>query len=203
MEKTITEKPEAPKKKKTRGKLIKDIIFWSVAGILGFYIASVAFFPRQAIEMYGFTTYVVTTDSMVPVIKVKDYIVVTHVTPDDLEVGDIVSFYADVNLDGKDEIVTHYLASIGTNDGVTYYKTHAYGRDDPTQWDYWVLYDHDIIGKYAFTIPVLGIIVSFLRSPLGIAVIVIDAVIIWVIVYLIDSEKKKKELPSPSSEPKK
>lgn len=190
--------------KKTWKSIVSNVLFWSVLSFLAFYLGMVSFFPAQSMDLFGFTTYVVTTDSMVPVIKVNEFIVVVNTPHEELQVGDIITFYADVNLDGKDEIVTHYLATIGeAEDGSAYYKTHAYGLNDISERDFWTLTDADIIGEYAYSIPVLGYVISFIRSPYGIATIGVNVVVIGLIYYLItDKNKKKKgpETPDTSTE---
>lgn len=190
-------------KKKTWKSIVSNVIFWSIIGFLTFYLGMVSFFPVQSMDLFGFTTYVVTTDSMVPVIKVNEFIVVVNTPSEELQVGDIITFYADVNLDGKDEIVTHYLATIGeTEDGSAYYKTHAYGKNDITERDFWTLTDADIIGEYAYSIPVIGYVISFVRSPYGIATIGVNIVVIGLIYYVIsDKKKKKKGSETPDTSP--
>ncbi len=205
----MSKKPQ--KNNKRWQSIVGNAVFWTlIAGFL-FYFTSVTFFPSQAMDLYGFSTYVVATDSMVPVINVNDYIVVKDVEPEDLVVGDIITFNSgrDVDNDGKDDIITHYLASItpyGEDDHE--FKTHAIGKDDVSDWDLWTLHDEDIIGKYAYTVPVLGFIVAFLQSPYGIAVVIVNIVVIVAIYLLLDKGKKKEDagketssLPPPS-EPK-
>ncbi|MCX5775758.1 MAG: hypothetical protein NTV44_05330 [Firmicutes bacterium] len=190
------EKKTDKTKKKTWKSIVSNVIFWSVVGFLAFYLGMVSFFPAQSMDLFGFSTFVVTTDSMVPVIKVNEFIVVVNTPHDELQVGDIITFYADVNLDGKDEVVTHYLATIGTTDtGSTYYKTHAYGKNDISERDFWTLTDADIIGQYAYSIPVLGYVISFIRSPYGIATIGVNIVVIGLIYYVISDKNKKKKGP--------
>lgn len=197
---------ENKKKKKRWLSIAGNAVFWTVFAGLMFYFVSVAFFPTQAMDMYGFSTYLVTTNSMVPVIPVNSYIVVKDVNPDDLHVGDIITFYShtDVNLDGKDnDVLTHYVADIQPYNGDDHsIKTHAIGQDEVNQWDHWTLHDADIIGKYAYTVPVLGFLVAFLQSPYGIAVVVINVVVIVALILLFDKNKKKPEkAKEPSSEP--
>lgn len=199
-------------KKKRWISIAGNTLFWTVFAGLMFYFVSVTFFPTQAMDLYGFSTYLVTTDSMVPVIPVNSYIVVKEVDPNELEVGDIITFYShkDVNLDGKDnDVLTHYVADIQPYEGDDHsIKTHAIGKDEVSEWDHWTLHDEDIIGKYAYTIPILGFLVAFLQSWYGIAVVVINIVVIVAIVMLFDKEKKKaeteKSVPSaPESEKQK
>ncbi len=192
-------------KKKRWLSIAGNALFWSVFGGLMFYFVSVTFFPTQAMDLYGFSTYLVTTNSMVPVIPVNSYIVVKEVEPDDLLVGDIITFnsHTDVNLDGKDnDVLTHYVADIQPYEGDNHsIKTHAIGQDEVSEWDHWTLHDEDIIGKYAFTVPVLGFLVAFLQSWYGIAVVIINIVVIVGIYLLLDKGKKKPETEVVSTSP--
>lgn len=184
---------DTKKAKKKIWNKVGNGLFWTLIGLVAFYITTVTFFPAFSNELYGFSTYVVTTDSMVPVIDVNDFIVVKNTSHEELKVGYIITFRADVDYDGKPEIVTHYLANIGTNnENETYYKTHAYGKDDVTKWDSWTLYDKDIIGEYSYTVPFLGYVASFVRSGYGIAAIGVNAAIIVAIYVVVYSDKKKK-----------
>jgi len=181
-------------KKKRWISIAGNTLFWGVFAALMFYFVSVTFFPTQAMDLYGFSTYLVTTDSMVPVIPVNSYIVVKDVDPDDLVVGDIITFYShtDINHDGKDnDVITHYVADIQPYEGDNHsFRTHAYGV---TQQDSWTLHDEDIIGKYAYIVPVLGFLVAFLQSWYGIAVVIINVIVIIALVLLFDKGKKKPE----------
>lgn len=168
---------------------IKSILFYVVAGLLLFYILLELFIPNQTVKIFQFKPYVVVTESMEPVINVNDLIIVTNPNLDKLEVGDIVTFNADIDYNGTKEVVTHYIYSITENiDGDRIFKTVRNGGTVP---DTWILQDGDILGTYAFRIQKLGNIINFVKSPFGIAAISVNVVIIGVIVYLVKSGKKE------------
>ncbi len=169
---------------------VKSILFYVVAGILLAYILIEIFIPSQTIKIFQFKPYVVVTESMEPVINVNDLIIVTNPNLDELEIGDIVTFSADIDYNGTKEVVTHYIYSIETNSqGNRTYRTVRNESDVP---DAWILLDDDILGSYAFKIPKLGVLINFAKSPFGIAAISVNVIVIVLIVYLVKSGKKEQ-----------
>ncbi len=178
---------------------IKSIAFYVLAGILVSYILIEVILPSQTIKIFQFKPYVVVTESMEPVINVNDLIVVTNPNLDKLEVGDIITFEADIDYNGTKEVVTHYIYSIETNlQGVRVFQTIRNGGTVP---DVWTLTDQDILGKYAFRIPFLGNIINFVKSPFGIAAVAVNIVVIVSIVYIVKASKKD-EIKKNSNEDK-
>ncbi|MCF7930394.1 MAG: signal peptidase I [Acholeplasmataceae bacterium] len=176
---------------------IKSIIFYVFAGILISYILIEVVLPSQTIKIFQFKPYVVVTESMEPVIKVNDLIIVTNPNLDKLEVGDIITFEADIDYNGTKEVVTHYIYSIETNlQGVRVFQTIRNGGTVP---DVWTLTDQDILGTYAFRIPFLGTIINFVKSPFGIAAVSVNVVVIISIIYIIKASKKE-EIKKSSNE---
>lgn len=176
---------------------IKSIIFYVFAGILISYILIEVVLPSQTIKIFQFKPYVVVTESMEPVIKVNDLIIVTNPNLDKLEVGDIITFEADIDYNGTKEVVTHYIYSIETNlQGVRVFQTIRNGGTVP---DVWTLTDQDILGTYAFRIPFLGTIINFVKSPFGIAAVSVNVVVIISIIYII-KVSKKEEIKKSSNE---
>ena len=59
------------------------------------------------------THYIIVSDSMYPEIKVGDIAVINKtVEIQNLKQGDIIAFYANLDLVGEDEVVVHYVANI-------------------------------------------------------------------------------------------
>ena len=168
-------------------------LFYTVAGILIAYIIISIFMPEKTVKVFGFKPYVVITDSMEPYINVNDLIIVKNPNVDELEVEDIITFYADINYDGEKEIVTHYIYSINENaDGDLLIKTHQYYEDGQQVFsDYWTIGEDDVLGQYMFKIPKVGALVQFAKSPFGIAAIVVNIGVIGGIVYLIKKGEQK------------
>ena len=148
--------------------------------------------PEKTVKVFGFKPYVVITESMEPVINVNDLIFVKNPKISELEVDDIVTFYADINYDGEKEVVTHYIYSIDVNaDGDTVFRTHPYFENEADYMpDFWVLGEDDILGQYMFKISKVGAFVQFVQSPFGIAAMVVNIGVIVGIVYLIKKREK-------------
>lgn len=165
---------------------LKTGLFFTVIGILVLYIIIGAFFPKQTVKVFGFKPYVVITESMEPEIMVNDLIIVKNPKVDELKVDDIITFEADINFDGTKEIVTHYIYSIEEINGEFSIRTHPYFENSNDYVpDYWVLSEDDILGEYMFKIPKVGAVVEFVKSPFGMAAMVVNIGVIIGVVYLI------------------
>ncbi len=168
------------KNKKLKNRF-KQIIFYLLVSLLLVFIVFEIFFPRQTVNVFGFKPYTVITASMEPVLMENDLIFVKKANLEELKKDDIITFYADIYNDGDIEVVTHYINSVTEIDGERIYRTN--GHNLPK--DAWSLTDEDILGEYVFRIPLMGKIVEFIRSPFGIAAILVNAGVIVTIVYLI------------------
>ena len=170
-------------------KKILSLLFYVVVGILVVFIVFEVFFPKYTVKVFGFKPYTVITQSMEPVLLEDDLILVTNPKYEELKEDDIITFSVDIYNDGVMDIVTHYIHSVTTINGERVYKTH--GHLLPV--DGWELNDEDILGIYSVRIPVLGKIVNFIKSPFGIAAIVVNVGVIVAIVYLLKNNKSEVE----------
>jgi len=172
----------------------KKILFYVIIAFLSVFILFEIFLPKQTVKVFGFKPYHVMTQSMEPVLNVNDFIIVTNFDAEDLQEGDIITFYADIDYNGEKEIVTHYIHSINEDtSGDLLFRTHRHYEDDEdVTADPWVLSEDDILGEYAFRIPFLGYVTDFLRSPFGIAAIIVNVGVITAVVILIKREKNEK-----------
>lgn len=170
-------------------KQTSSILFYVLSGLLITFILMEIIIPKSTIKVFQFKPYVVITESMEPVLNVDDMIIVYNPNLDKLDKGDIITFEADINYDGTKEVITHYIDSITLDSqDERVYRTI---RHDGVAPDSWILRDDDIIGVYGFRIPKLGVLVTFLRSPFGIAAVAVNIVIIIGIVILVKSGKKE------------
>ena len=182
---------------KNKGRII-NILFFTVVFLMLFYIGINTFFPDQSINYLGFKSYVVISPSMEPDINVNDLVVVVKVKEENLEVGDVVSFYTYLPTSRIDEfgdtvylksVVTHYLAAIN-DDGIDItYKTHRAGvpvdpyddwndiHGDPTDLNF-----EDIIGTVSFTVPKVGVVLKVFTNPIMVILIVVNISIIVTVV---------------------
>lgn len=134
---------------------------------------------------------VVVTDSMTPVIGVNEIVYINtdldHMT---VERNDIYAFYVDINGDGKEEIVIHYIDEVNTSNGVNTYKTRP---NISNVQDSWTLQERDLIGEYTFGIPKVGKLLLFVQSVLGKIVIIADIIVIYILFSILKYDKKPKE----------
>ncbi|MFA7561746.1 MAG: signal peptidase I [Candidatus Izemoplasmatales bacterium] len=170
--------------------VVTSSIFYFIVVVLVFYILVELLLPKQTVKIFGFKPYSVITRSMEPVIMDGDFIIVGNAKYDELVPQDIISFYADFDNDGKKEIITHYIASVNDDGARRTYKTQGYERPI----DSWILTDSDILGVYSFKIPYLGKFVTFLKTPLGIAVLVLNVAVIILLKINIDKFRNKKKI---------
>ncbi len=172
---------------------IKETLFYILFGLLGLlvvFIIMLSALPNLSLNGFGVRAYIAKYDTMEPTIKPYDLVFINKVNPDNLEVGDLITFYADIDYNGTDEMVTYYIYSIDDVNGVNTFRVNAEGSNIPANV---LLLDDQIIGGYSFRIVGLGRLIEFVASPFGIAAIVVNVGVIVAIVLLIkDSNKKTK-----------
>ena len=139
----------------------------------------IIYFPDKVAEVTGYRLYTVLSDSMEP--KIPTYsLVLTKLIPVEKTIQ-------------PDTIVTltHYFreTQIG-NDGNTYYRTQAEGKDF---FDNYETKRSDIIGEYIYHIPYIGKIFLFLKSSFGL-VYMGELFVIYLINILIKTRWKEKEV---------
>src|SRR5690554_6557009 len=83
----------------------------SVLAIFLFYIGLNVVAPRKVVPIFGFQHFVISSTSMEPDLLFGDVVVIEKVNPEDLKVGDIITYYAYVDpADTSMRRVTHYFA---------------------------------------------------------------------------------------------
>lgn len=158
------------------------------------YLAFVVGLVAIAVLIYFFTplkTYVILTPSMEPTISVNDFVFINrYYAIDKIKEGDIIAFNVDFNNSGTKDVVVHYVFSIDSNVDNTYtIKTIAEGVTDE---DPWTIDQDDYLGKYIGHIANVGRLVRFMQSPIGIAVLFIDIILVYYIIYHFKFEIKQR-----------
>ena len=120
-------------------------------------------------EKQFFTLYTIVSPSMVPNVNVYDIIFnISPNSPDSIEEGDIITFESTSNLYSK-RMITHRVIDIIDKNGEVFYKTKGDNNMSPDST--LVPYDN-IVGNFLFKIPALGRAQFFLRTPLGIGLLI-------------------------------
>lgn len=121
---------------------------------------------------------VVLTGSMEPTISVNDLIIVKETN--DYQVGDIVVFQ------DHSSLVVHKIIRIDGEEIVT--KGDANDTEDSP------INIKQIKGEVVSIIPVLGLIVKFIKSPIGIVLILAGAIVLLRLSYKKEKEEKDSDL---------
>ncbi len=144
-------------------KLFENLIFVLFVPLLSGYILVQALPAETSLRLFRIKPFIVVSDSMSGVFEVGDLIIIKPLKTSEILKGNIVAFYQDLNQDGIDEMVTHYLVDIQKDGEQQRFFTKSNQHD---RWDNWPLSLDDFIGHYWFKIPFLGYLFLVLREPL-------------------------------------
>lgn len=117
-------------------------------------------------RLMGWQAQVVLSGSMEPAMPTGSVAFVQPIEPEQLDVGDIISFY---HPEKPSRVVTHRLAEIVRQDGNLVFQTRGDANDNV---DPWLVPAADVIGTVRFSVPYTGYVTQRLRSPLGFALLV-------------------------------
>lgn len=123
--------------------------------------------------------FVVLSESMVPVMFVGDAILITNITPKDINVGDIIAFDIDKN---SKTVVSHRVISI-ENKGNISFQTKG---DNVQHQDPFIVRSEQLIGKTIFKVPYIGYLTKFSKKP----ILFLIFTIIPSIILILDEIKK-------------
>ncbi len=123
---------------------------------------------------FGSPLYVVSSESMVPTLKVGDVIVVEPTPFEEVKVGDIIVFKEP---GFPDRVVVHRVIKIVDVNGERAFLTKG---DHNLYRDPWIVKKANYIGKVAFSIPYAGGLSLFLQPPVNYVIIAIIIALILI-----------------------
>jgi signal peptidase I len=111
-------------------------VFFALAVILILQIVFAIKDSRQP-TVLGYSLSFVLTPSMEPAIDAGDLIVSRSVQPEDLEVGDIITFRADIPVGSstREESITHRIVEVQVIDGTYYFTTKGDNNSVTYAWE--------------------------------------------------------------------
>ena len=115
-------------------------------------------FLGESPSVFGYSFYYVLTESMEPEIHSGEMILGRYTDPQELQVGDVVTYIGDTGT-FKDKVITHKIVEI--NDDI--FVTQGVANDVPDP----AIYSSQILSKYVATIPVAGKLFSVINSKFG------------------------------------
>lgn len=142
-------------------------------------IALVMFVPN----ILGYKSFAVISGSMEPNIHVGSIVYAKEADFNDLKVDDIISYQL-----SSDTMVTHRIVSIDNEKQTVVTKGDANDVEDSAP-----VSKENIIGKVAFSIPLLGYISLNVKTPLGILVICGIVAVLILLNFLPDVFEKEDE----------
>lgn len=168
-----------PSKAKSVIMTIINILLWIIVVIAAFF--TVLSFTAKSSKGYasilGTILMPVQSDSMVPVFKKGDLIVVHELSYSQasaLDTDDIVTFRVEIG--GTSAFNTHRIVDALKDTSVVQYVTKGDNNDVA---DTGYIGPGDIIGKYVFAIPFLGSVLDFLSGTVGFLVVILIPLLLF------------------------
>lgn len=179
-------------------KIIKNIIFYTIAIFLASYLLLDVFAEDRTVKVFGFKAYVIASPSMEPILNVNDALIVRRVDPNDIVSGDIITFKAYLPDLGEIGYVTHYVGEVIGEGEDKIFKTHGEGVEE---FDVWVNSDgssdevtvDDIIGIYGFKINKAVNVFRIIQDPVMLGLLVVNVLLVVIIIKVYKVTKKPEE----------
>lgn len=141
-------------------------IFWlAFAGISMVYVIAAGRSPSGP-ELFGYRFMMVSSDSMIPTIRSGDLVVGVPPAVDEIEVGDIVTYYNQA----AGRLITHRVTEV-THIGdqlafITQGDANDIADENP-------VLARDVVAAYSFRIPYAGYLLAFARGWTGLVFLII------------------------------
>lgn len=182
-------------------KIIKSIFNVAIAIFIVLFLLIVCLqrFSDNKLSFFNFRMFTVITGSMEPLYNVGDVLVAKEVEPEDVEVGDTIS-YLGAQGQFKDKVITHEVISIEKNEkGEILYHTKGLANivEDP------IVNESQLYGVVVYKAAILSLIYKIIATKIGMFIFVVVPVIYIIVSEVVGmmlekeeerrSKKKKKE----------
>ena len=134
-------------------------------------------------RIVGYRVFNVLTGSMKPQYNEGDLIYVKEVAPEDIKVGDPITFVLNENL----VVATHRVVDID------YETSHFYTKGDANDIVDAPVHFKNVIGVPQFSIPKLGYVSDFIQNPPGMYITIGAGIILIIGVFVPDMVKGRKK----------
>ena len=141
-----------------------------------------------------FKIYIVLSDSMVPVMRENDAVIMRKTAPENLKTDDIIAFYAFES----DEVITHRIIGIDRTAESYEFSTQGDNNDTP---DSFITPDSQVIGKYTLKIPQFGRFIE--TTSENIFILIVPAIVLMALQFLsgmAENNLNPNKKPRPASE---
>lgn len=171
---------------------------WNVLSVILVTLVVILAVLLVGVRLIGLQPYTVLSGSMEPTYPVGSLIYVKATDPQDVEVGQPITFVLNEDL----VVATHRVIEIDEENQRFYTKGDANEAADGQP-----VHFKNLIGVPVFSIPYLGYVASYIQQSPGLYVCIAVGAVLLLVVFLPDlirwmksddSEKKKKEIPPES-----
>lgn len=158
-------------------------------------IIVLALLAGTAPSLMGYEGYVVLSGSMEPAIGVGDLSVVAPTKPEEMMVGDVITYRTNTR---PDLAITHRLVGISLDEqGQFSFQTKG---DANTSVDQVTVTPGSVLGRVTYTIPKLGYLVEFSKRPEGKVALIGIPGLLLALDYLLRRRRPSPEMVSPRNE---
>lgn len=171
---------ESINRRKENVKIAKKVIE-VIAIILVYNIILIAISSANKINIiniFGYKSYIIKTNSMEPTISINDVVIAKKVEKEKIKTGDVITFLQD------GEVITHRITKIDENGDYT-----TKGDNNNIEDTFKITFDN-IEGKHILTIPYLGKIVQALDNQI---VFLIITLIVLIFIFITIQNQEKRE----------
>ena len=183
---------ESINKRKENVKIAKKVIE-IIAIILIYNIILIALSSANKISVVnilGYKSYIIKTNSMEPTISINDVVITKKVKKEKIKKGDVITFLQD------GEVITHRITQIDDNGNYT-----TKGDNNNIEDIFKITYEN-IEGKHILTIPYLGKIVQALDNKIVFLIITL-IILIFMLIAIQNQEKRENRREKKKIEDKK
>lgn len=138
-------------------------------------------------SIFGYRTYVIASNSMYPILKYGDVVLIKETDFTTLKKGDIITYYGKEK-EVKDKIITHEIIDILTENNTTVLKTKGTANTgiDP------YVYKDQVYGKCIYKFKIISILSKIIRDKIGFFICILIPFTILFILEFISATKEIK-----------
>lgn len=157
---------------------------WSIVSTILVAVIVICAVFLMGSRLMGYQVYTVLSGSMEPEYSVGDLLYVKATAPEDIKVGDAISFVLNEDL----VVATHRVVEIDLENQHFRTKGDANEIEDSEP-----VHFKNVIGVVQFNIPLLGYVSDYIQNPPGMYITIAAGVVLIILVFLPDFLVKKKK----------
>ena len=176
------------------GKIIKTLfnIVVTIFVVMFLLVVCLQRFSNNQITFLGYRMFSVASSSMAPDYQIGDVLIVKITEPEDIKVGDSVTYYGKVG-SFANKVITHQVIKIETNvDGKRVFHTKGISNlvEDP------LVYEEQIYGVVQFKAELLSFIYKVVNTKYGMFILVILPIFYIIgsemLAFMLENEEKRR-----------